>query len=75
MIKFKVIILEIRAEKTVPTIHNFNYNYSKRHKNFKLIRINLVENEVVNIYDIEIRSRGLDIIKKLLKGDINERIT
>jgi NAD-dependent deacetylase len=63
----KVIILEIGAGKTVPTIRNFNDSYSKRHENFKLVRINPIENEVLNNGDIGIRGRGLGIIKKLIK--------
>jgi len=62
----KVVILEIGAGKTVPTIRNFNDSYSKRHENFKLIRINPIENEVANIDDIGIRGKGLDIIEKII---------
>lgn len=62
----KVVILEIGAGKTVPTIRNFNDSYSKRHENFKLIRINPLESEVLNIDDIGIRGKGLDTINKII---------
>ena len=62
----KVVILEIGAGITVPTIRNFNDNYSKRHDNFRLVRINPVESEILNNGDVGIRGNGLDIIEKII---------
>lgn len=62
----KLVILEIGAGKTVPTICNFNDSYSKRHENVRLIRINTVENEVYNDGDVGIKGKGLDIIEKII---------
>jgi NAD-dependent deacetylase len=61
----KIVILEIGAGRTIPTIRNFNDGYSKKNDNVKLIRINPVEYEVWNDEDIGINGKGLDIIKKL----------
>ena len=62
----KVVIIEIGAGKTVPTIRNFNDSYSKRYENFKLIRINYVENDVLNDGDLGIKGKGLDIMNKII---------
>ncbi len=66
MKELKIVILEIGAGTTVPTIRNFNDSYSKRHENVRLIRINPVENEVYNDGDIGIKGKGLDIIEKII---------
>ncbi len=62
----KVVILEIGAGNTVPTIRDFNDSYSRRYENFNLIRINPLENEVVNIGDIGIKGKALDIVGKII---------
>ena len=62
----KVAIIEIGAGTTVPTIRNFNDNYTQRYKNFTLIRINPGESEVSD-GNISIKERGLDALEKILQ--------
>ena len=41
-------------------------SYSKRHDNFRLVRINHVESDVLNDGDVGIRGNCLDIIEKII---------
>jgi len=61
-----VVILEIGVGSTIPTIRNFNDNYSKKNNNVTLIRINPLEYKVSNAKDIGIQGKGVDIIKRKL---------
>lgn len=60
-----IVILEIGAGRTIPTIRNFNDSYSKKNNNVKLIRINPVEYEVWNNKDIGIKGKGLETLHKI----------
>ena len=62
----KIVILEIGAGRTIPTIRNFSDKYSKKNENSILIRINPLENEVWNDGDIGIKGKGLEVIKKMI---------
>ena len=61
-----VVIIEIGAGTTIPTIRNFNDNYSKKNNNVTLIRINPLEYKVSNTKDIGIQGKGVDMIKEIL---------
>ena len=60
-----LVIIEIGVGTTIPTIRNFNDTRTRTNKNCKLIRINPKEYQTLNINDIGIQGRGLDVMNKI----------